>query len=81
MCGNCDFANKEIKTPALGHYTSPVTLYLYHEDVDALYHSLVSKGVEIDAAPADQFWGDRMMRLTDLDGHQWSFATHVDEHA
>ncbi len=34
-----------------------------------------------DSGAADQFWGDRMLRLTDKDGHQWSFATNIADHA
>lgn len=81
MCGSTDFCGETIKTPAAGKFKSPVTLYVYHENVDALYDALTAQGIKVDAAPENQFWGDRMLRLTDNDGHQWSFATKVAEHA
>lgn len=81
MCGNAGFYGEATKTPAQGGFFPSLTLYLYHDDVDALYESLKKKGIPVDAAPEDQFWGDRMLRLTDIDGHQWSFATHVADHA
>ena len=28
---------------------------------------------------ADQFYGDRVVMLTDPFGHLWSFATHVED--
>ena len=76
MCGAAGFDGQTITTPAEGKFISPVTLYLYHENVDALHENLLANGVSVDAPPEDQFWGDRMLRLTDQDGHQWSFATH-----
>ena len=27
--------------------------------------------------PSDQFYGDRVYRCTDLEGHHWTFAMHV----
>jgi hypothetical protein len=27
----------------------------------------------------DMFWGDRFATLTDLFGHQWSLATHIED--
>ena len=77
MCGTAGWNGETIKTPAQNKTAPSVTLYLYHQDVDALYDSLIAQDVSVDAAPEDQFWGDRMLRLTDQDGHQWSFATHI----
>ncbi len=34
-------------------------------------------GAEIAAEPADQFYGDRVYRAVDLEGHRWTFSTHV----
>jgi uncharacterized glyoxalase superfamily protein PhnB len=34
-------------------------------------------GAEITAEPSDQFYGDRTYRVLDLEGHTWSFSTHV----
>ena len=34
-------------------------------------------GAVIAAEPEDQFYGDRVYRAVDPEGHRWSFATHV----
>jgi PhnB protein len=56
---------------------SPITLYTYVEDVDALAKRAKAAGAQILQEPADQFWGDRMCALVDPEGHHWAFATHV----
>jgi len=34
-------------------------------------------GATIDAEPSDEFYGDRVYRVTDLEGHRWIFSMHV----
>jgi len=34
-------------------------------------------GANIDQEPADQFYGDRIYRAIDIEGHLWTFAEHV----
>jgi len=34
-------------------------------------------GAAIDAEPSDEFYGDRIYRVTDLEGHRWTFSMHV----
>ena len=34
-------------------------------------------GAVIVAEPEDQFYGDRTYRVLDLEGHTWTFSTHV----
>ncbi len=29
--------------------------------------------------PADQFYGDRLARITDPHGNQWSISTHIED--
>jgi uncharacterized glyoxalase superfamily protein PhnB len=36
-----------------------------------------SAGAVILTEPEDQFYGDRTYRAVDLEGHRWTFATHV----
>ena len=64
------------RSPATLGILSPVSVYVYCEDVDALFDRAVSAGVTVDFPPADMFWGDRACKLTDPDGHVWNFATH-----
>ena len=56
---------------------SPVGLYVYCDDVDALFARATAAGAQAKVPPQDTFWGDRMCQLVDPDGHTWNFATHV----
>ena len=55
---------------------SPVSMYVYVEDVDSLFDKAVSAGAKALDPVKDQFWGDRHGRLEDPFGHVWSIATH-----
>jgi PhnB protein len=55
---------------------SSLVLYLFHEDVDALYKQAIEAGAVDGTPPEDAFWGDRVCLLFDPDGHAWNFATH-----
>lgn len=65
------------KAPASSGAPPGLGLYLYCDDVDALFARAVAAGAKPDQPPTDQFYGDRNCRLTDPDGHSWSFATNV----
>jgi uncharacterized glyoxalase superfamily protein PhnB len=67
------------KTPASSGAPSPMGLYLYVENVDKLYDQAVAAGAKSLGKPEDAFWGDRFCRLVDIDGYEWSFATHDEE--
>ena len=56
---------------------SPVSMYVYVEDVDELFNKAVSAGAKVLDPVKDQFWGDRHGRLEDPFGHLWSIATHI----
>ncbi len=58
---------------------SPVSLWLYVEDVDALFDRAVAAGAKAQMPVADQFWGDRMGHLSDPFGYSWSIATHTED--
>lgn len=58
---------------------SPVSIFLYVEDVDSVFNEAVHAGAKSDAPPSDMFWGDRFGRLTDPFGHAWSIATHIED--
>lgn len=77
MCGDIGMCKPDVKTPAMGACSSPVTLYVYCQDVDALYAKVKAQGLEIVYEVEDQFWGDRMFACKDLDGHAWSFGTRI----
>lgn len=65
------------KAPATSGVAPAVGLYLYCDDVDALYTRAVAAGAKSVSPPENMFWGDRMCNLLDPDGHSWSFATNV----
>ncbi len=58
---------------------SPIGLWVYVEDCDALHKRAVGAGAQIAAGPMgqlqDQFWGDRSGTVTDPFGYQWTIAT------
>lgn len=58
---------------------SPVSIFLYVEDVDSVFNQAVKAGAKSDASPTDMFWGDRFGRLTDPFGHIWAIATHIED--
>jgi uncharacterized glyoxalase superfamily protein PhnB len=46
-------------------------------DVDEHCERARAAGAAIAYEPEDQFYGDRTYRAVDLEGHVWSFSTHV----
>jgi uncharacterized glyoxalase superfamily protein PhnB len=56
---------------------SPVSFYLYVENVDEAYRKAVAEGGESLTPPMDMFWGDRMGQFKDPFGLRWTLATHV----
>ena len=48
-------------------------------DVDALYERALAAGWQPSTAPRDAEWGERHFHLTDLDGHELSFARPLHE--
>ena len=71
--------------PEMGH-ASPTKLPAIHsqvhcfvDDVDAHHEQAKGVGATISAEPEDQFYGDRVYRAVDLEGHHWMFATRVRE--
>jgi PhnB protein len=52
-------------------------LYLYFEDVDAVYKRAVAAGGVSTEEPADQFYGDRRAGVRDPCGNTWWLATHI----
>jgi uncharacterized glyoxalase superfamily protein PhnB len=56
---------------------SPVSFYLYVEQVDAAFDVAVAAGAEVKMPVAEMFWGDRMGTVLDPFGYSWSLASHV----
>ena len=66
---------------ALG--ASPIGLWVYVDDADALYRRATSAGAKVAEGPmgqmADQFWGDRCGSIIDPEGYTWTIATHKED--
>lgn len=58
---------------------SPVSLYLYIQDVDKVFDHAVAEGAKVLKPVQDQFYGDRSGFLQDPFGHLWGLATHVED--
>ena len=58
---------------------SPVNFMIYQEDCDAAFEKAVAAGCEVKFPVSDMFWGDRMGKVQDPFGVQWSVATHVED--
>jgi PhnB protein len=58
---------------------SPVFLFIYVEDVDAVVERAVELGATLQRPPEDQFYGDRDGYIVDPFGHGWTVATHVED--
>ncbi len=56
---------------------SPVSFYIYLENVDEAYKKATQAGARSKMAVDDMFWGDRVGTVHDPFGYGWSLATHV----
>jgi PhnB protein len=57
---------------------TPVHIYLYVEDVDAVFGQAISSGATELLPVQDQFYGDRSGGITDPFGHVWYISTRVE---
>jgi PhnB protein len=62
---------------------SPISLWIYVPDCDAVFNRAVAAGAHVAPGPmgqlADQFWGDRAGSFTDPEGYQWTVATRKED--
>ena len=58
---------------------SPVSVYLYVEDVDAMFNRAVAAGAKVRSPIKDEFYGDRVGAVQDPYGLAWFIATHKEE--
>ena len=68
---------------ARGFGGSPISLWVYVEDCDALFKRATQAGGKTAEGPmgqmADQFWGDRCGTLSDPEGYTWTIATRKED--
>jgi PhnB protein len=58
---------------------TPVSFFVYGENVDAAWKRAVDAGAKPIVPLADQVWGDRTGCLEDPFGHQWWLAQHTQD--
>jgi uncharacterized glyoxalase superfamily protein PhnB len=57
----------------------PAMLFMYVENVDAVYKRAVASGGNSIHEPSDQIWGDRAGAVSSANGIQWWISTHIAE--
>ena len=57
----------------------PGVIYLYVENIDAVYEQALRAGGESLSEPRDEFYGDRKAGVKDPVGNQWWIATHIED--
>jgi PhnB protein len=73
-----EFPEMGVKSPqTLGG--TPITIYLYVDDVDATVRRAVDAGAQLMRPVADQFYGDRNGSVSDPFGHIWWVSTHKED--
>jgi PhnB protein len=55
---------------------SPISLYIYTPDADALFTRAVAAGGTQEMPMTDMFWGDRAGSIRDPFGYIWMIGTH-----
>ncbi len=58
---------------------SPVALWVFVDDCDALFKRAVSAGATAIRPVEDQFWGDRCGTFKDPHGYAWTIATRKED--
>ncbi len=58
---------------------SPFAIYLYVDDVDAVFGQAVAAGAKLVKEVKDQFYGDRSGGVEDPFGHIWYVSTHKED--
>ena len=54
-------------------------LYLYVENMDAVYKKALKAGATSLREPVNEFYGDRSAGITDKWNNQWWIATHIED--
>lgn len=57
--------------------SSPVSFYIYLENVDEAFRMAMEAGAQVRMPVQDMFWGDRVGTVQDPFGYSWSLATHT----
>jgi PhnB protein len=58
---------------------TPVTIFIYVPDVDAVAQRSVAAGAKLVGPVKDEFYGDRTGTMVDPFGHRWMIATRRED--
>lgn len=58
---------------------SPINLFVYVDDCDALFERALAAGGEVQTPMGDLFWGDRLGQFVDPFGYRWSIASRKED--
>jgi len=53
--------------------------WVYVEDVDAVYRRVLEQGWPVETAVEDQFWGERLFKLRDMNGNQLIITQQIED--
>ena len=67
------------KTPKSTGGPSPVGMWLFVENSDALFDRAVNAGAKVQTPIDNQFWGDRAGAIIDPSGYVWWVATRKED--
>ncbi len=74
-----DWPDGPTVSPSALDGASTSALFIYTDDVDALWDRAVAAGAEVVYPLELQFYGDRAGRLRDPFGHTWGLGQHVED--
>jgi PhnB protein len=72
------FPQSNVRPPSERGGTT-ASIFLYVDDVDAIFEQATKAGAAVTSPLEDMFWGDRFGTVTDPFGHVWSLATHKED--
>ncbi|MBX2824684.1 MAG: VOC family protein [Gammaproteobacteria bacterium] len=58
---------------------SPVNFMLYVDNADTTYKHAIEEGMTSVSEPEDMFWGDRVAKVNDGHGYEWTFAHQIED--
>jgi len=72
------FPQSNVRPPS-EHGGPTASIFMYCEDVDAVFEQAKKAGATVVMELEDMFWGDRFGTLVDPFGQVWSLSQHVED--
>ena len=69
---------RSVESEALGK-CNHCSSWIYVQDVDAIYSRAVEQGWSVETEIANQFWGERLFRLRDVNGNQLVVVQQIED--